>query len=382
MLDRNKSISPETVRLQAILDSAVDAIITIDEQGVIESVNPATKTLFQYSVEELIGENVSRLMPSPFREQHPSYLTNYLQSGVPKIIGFGREVVGQRKDGTTFPIHLGVSEITFDGRRIFTGIVRDITDLKEAEKKLEELNSQLEERVRRRTEQLREMQAELVAKEKLATLGQVSGGIAHEIRNPLSAVKSSAYYLLNAKTPSEDKMREHLQRIDRQVTLIDNAITALSDVAKLPDPTVAPVVARAILMDVVGEISMPAKISVALDMPDNLAPMLADENQIPIVFRNLLRNARDAMPNGGVIKVAARQVGDRIIVSVHDTGSGIASRDLARIMEPLYSTKVRGMGLGLAICKAIVEKNGGLLAIQSEVGQGSTFTVELPAGTN
>ena len=380
MPDKDQSLSPEHLKLQAVLENAVDAIITIDERGIIESANPATETIFQYSVDELLGQNVNILMTFPDRELHDEYLANYLSSGIRKIIGIGREVIGRRKDGATFPLHLAVSEITFDGRRIFTGIVRDISDLKEAERKLAELNDELEQRVRRRTEQLHETQAELVNKEKLATLGQVSGGIAHEIRNPLNAVKTSAYYLLNAKSVSENKKKEHLERIDRQVTLIDNVITALSEVAKLPDPSVVPVPAREILDDVINQVSLPPEVTVDVRIPDDVAAVLADRNQIPIVFKNLLRNARDAMPNGGTITISAHRNGNHLAIAVSDTGVGIAEDDLARILEPLYSTKARGMGLGLAICKAIVEKNGGRLKIASQLGKGSEFTVELRLG--
>lgn len=369
--------SPEHLKLQAILDNAVDAIITIDERGTIESVNEATKTLFQYDTAELIGRNVKVLMPSPFQDEHDTYLRNYLTSGERKIIGIGREVSGKRKDGTIFPMHLAVSEIVFEGRRVFTGIVRDISDLKEAERKLEELNEQLEERVRRRTAQLRDAQAELVAKEKLATLGQVSGGIAHEIRNPLNAVKTSAYYLLRAKDAPETKKIEHLNRIDRQVTVIDNVITALSDVAKLPDPSPVQISPRAILQQAIRDVSMPNTISVELDVPEETSDLLVDEYQIPIVFRNLLRNARDAMPDGGTIRVSAESLGDRVAIHIDDTGVGISAEVMDRILEPLYSTKARGMGLGLAICKAIVDKNSGALKFSSELGKGSRFTVEL-----
>lgn len=382
MPDKKSKLSPEHVKLQAILENAVDAIITIDEHGIIESVNPATKSLFDYTADELLGKNVAMLMPSPYQESHDEYLKNYIDSGVPKIIGIGREVVGKRKDGSMFPIHLAVSEVCFDGRRMFTGIVRDISDLKEAERKLENLNEKLEERVRLRSQELFEAQEELVAKEKLAALGQISGGIAHEIRNPLHAVRTSAYYLLNAESASEAKKKEHLARIDRQVVLIDNVIKALTDVANLPEPELTTVPAAAILTQVVDEVVMPEGIRVQLQISEEDAQVLVDQNQIPIVFRNLLRNARDAMPKGGTLTIAVHREGDKVAISVSDTGVGIAEADLKQILKPLYSTKQRGMGLGLAICKAIVEKNGGRLLIDSELGSGSKFTVELDANAN
>ena len=191
----------QTAVLAAILDNAVDAIINITPQGIIDSVNPAAVKMFGFSSEEMIGNNIKMLMPNPYRDEHDGYLANYHAGGPRKIIGVGREVVGQRKDGSTFPMHLAVSEIKIDDTHLYTGIVRDISDLKRAEQELAAANEQLEDRVKQRTTELRETQADLVRAEKFATLGKVSGGIAHEIRNPLNAVKTSAYYLLNAKSP-------------------------------------------------------------------------------------------------------------------------------------------------------------------------------------
>lgn len=366
-------------RLGAILNNAVDAIITIDERGLIESANPATQTLFGYTVSDLVGESVRMLMPSPYQEEHDGYLQSYLKTGQRKIIGIGREVIGLRKDGETFPMHLAVSEFHDEGRRLFTGIVRDISDLKAAERKLTQLNEELEGRVRDRTRELREAQAELVQQEKLATLGQVSGGIAHEIRNPLNAVKTSVYYLLNAQNPSEEKTAEHLDRIDRQVTMIDNVVTALSDVAKLPEPNLRPLSINSQLREVVRTTSLPSTIEVTWDLPDDLPDVIVDENQIPIVFRNLVRNARDAMEEGGKLLVGAVVAAGTVNVFVEDTGVGIRPEHLERIMEPLFSTKARGMGLGLAISRTIVKKNRGELRVESEVGKGSKFTVVLNA---
>lgn len=370
-------LKEQQVHLQAILDNAVDAIITITDRGIVESVNPATVELFGYSAGEIVGENIKMLMPMPYSHEHDGYLENYLKSGKKKIIGIGREVVGQRKDGTTFPMHLGVSEVRVGNRVRFTGMIRDITELKEAEQKLEKINEQLEERVRLRTAELHEAQATLLQKEKLATLGQVSGGIAHEIRNPLNAVKTSTFYLLHAKDPKPEKLREHLNRIDRQVTMIDSVVTALSDVAKLPDPKFEPASIGSVLIKVLKETSLPESIEVELELPDDLPSVLIDEHQIPIVFRNLVRNARDAMPDGGKLSVSAVACDDKVIVHVKDTGIGIAPENLTRITEPLFSTKARGMGLGLSISRTILEKNQGQLKVESELGKGTEFKIEL-----
>ncbi|MFN3191978.1 MAG: two-component system sensor histidine kinase NtrB [Aureliella sp.] len=364
--------------LEAILDGAVDAIITIDANGMIEVANPAAERLFGYSLDEMVGQNVKMLMPSPYREQHDGYLNKYHQTREAKIIGIGREVVGQRKDGTTFPMHLAVSEVATSDRKMFTGIVRDISDLKEAENSLRELNEELEQRVQQRTSELRDAQDELVRKEKLATLGQVSGGIAHEIRNPLNAVKTSAYYLLHARNPSDQKRKEHLERIDRQVTLIDNVVTALTDVAKMPTPNRVETDLKVLVQDAVGVVALPDAIELEVLEPEKQVQVQVDANQIPIVVRNLIRNARDAMPEGGKLTISVNDSDASSSFSVSDTGTGIPDDILAKLTEPMFTTKARGMGLGLAISKAIIGRNGGQLKIESQVGQGSTFTVLFP----
>jgi two-component system sensor kinase FixL len=492
--------------LEAIHDSAVDAIITINHRGLIETINPSTETLFGYTESELIGQNIKMLMPEPYHGEHDEYLQRYLQTGDAKIIGIGREVVARKKDGSAFPIHLAVSEVRLEGRMVFAGFVRDLTQSKMMEEQrrtlgriiedsrnevyvfdaeslkfiqvnrgarenlgysmdeltqltpldlhpadtlerfheevLRQLNEgqsdainfttihrrkdgstydvdayfqkatylnrpayvaiilditerlkqqrviehhqrsmqqELERQVKLRTEELREAQAELIRSEKYSTLGKVAGGIAHEIRNPLNAVKTSAYYLLNAKNPPQPKVTEHLERIDRQVTAIDNVITALSDVAKMPQANLIPIAMGPLLHSVVGSTNLPSNVRTEFNFPDGLPKVLADDHQIVIAFRNLIRNARDAMPDGGLITIGAAIDDEMIVFSITDNGVGISKENLGRILEPLFTTKARGMGLGLAITSAIVEKNGGKLSVESELGKGSTFRISLKA---
>ncbi len=364
--------------LSAILTTAVDAIIVIDTSGIIQSTNPATSRLFGYTTQEMLGNNVKLLMPSPYHTEHDGYLESFHTTGRAKIIGIGREVTGKRKDDTTFPMHLAVSEVKLGDTKLFAGIVRDISDLKAAQQKLTEVNELLEQRVRQRTDELQAAQADLVKAEKLSTLGQVSGGIAHEIRNPLNAIRTSAYYLRNARSLSPEKMTEHLERIDRQVSLVDSVITALSDIARLPEPRVESSDINVLIRQVLGTVSIPDNITIKNELAPTLPTVTIDPNQIAIVFRNLLRNARDAMPDGGLIRLASQQRAEAIIIEVIDNGVGIESDDLRRITEPLFTTKARGMGLGLAISAAIIDKNRGRLEVESEVGVGTTFALHLP----
>jgi len=489
--------------LEAIHNDAVDAIITIDEKATISSVNPATEVMFEYTAKEMIGENIKMLMPNPYRDAHDGYMSNYLETGERKIIGIGREVVGKKSDGTTFPIHLAVSEIKVGDERMFAGVIRnlsdfkqmeeqktslgrivedslnevfvfdaetflfdqinrgarenlgytleelqkmtpinikpkfttesfrelvkplvdgsvnklefetihqrkdgstynveihlqkniyidrpvfvaiilDITRRKEAELKIEtqrqQMQKNLEHLVETRTAELRDAQAELVRNERFATLGKVSGGIAHEIRNPLNAVKTSAYFLLNAKNIDEFKIREHLERIDRQVSMIDNVVTALADVAKLPEAKLQPLDLTKVLRGAVNSVGLPSNIKLVYEFEDEIYKVLVDENQILIAFKNLIRNARDAMPDGGTITLTAETKEKTIAFQVADTGIGIAPDHMKRILEPLFTTKARGMGLGLSITSAIVDKNQGSLHVESELGKGSRFTIEL-----
>jgi two-component system, NtrC family, sensor kinase len=226
-------------------------------------------------------------------------------------------------------------------------------------------------------------QAEYLARqqrsERLAAIGQVAGGVAHELRNPLNVIKTSVYFLLNARNASAEKKAEHLQRIERHVLLADSVITALSNFTRLPVPNLRAFCVQECLQEVLETNPLPETCQVTLAVPPSLPQVLADRDQLRIVFSNLVRNAREAMPQCGRLTISACQSGDAVEVAVADTGVGIAADHLGQIMEPLYSTKARGLGLGLAIARAILDKNGGTLHVQSEAGRGSTFTVRLAA---
>ena len=242
--------------------------------------------------------------------------------------------------------------------------------------------------------------------ERLVTLGKLAAGIAHELRNPLNAIRTSAYYLINATSPTPEKTHEHLQRIDRQVGLSDNVITALSRFARLPKPTLAPVELCHLVEQTLESNPLPESIELELNCPPDIPAISCDGDQLMIVLGNLIRNACDAMPDGGRLTIAgdllqgrgggqprhsvsssdgstpAHAAGSdeppaRFALSVTDTGIGISPDVLRRIMEPLFSTKVRGLGLGLALAQAIMERHGGELTVNSLPGHGTTFTMIL-----
>lgn len=220
--------------------------------------------------------------------------------------------------------------------------------------------------------------------DRLAAIGQIAGGVAHELRNPLNVIRTSVYYLLNARNPTPQKTSEHLHRIEQQVLLADGVITALSRFAKMPLPNLHNFEVLPLIQEILESQPVPQNVRVKVDSSITAPQALGDKEQLRIVVSNLIRNACEAMSaEGGDLTIAVHPGEDTIEISVTDTGTGISPEHLNRLTEPLYSTKARGLGLGLAMAKSILEKNNSSLHVTSELGKGSTFTVRLqaPAGT-
>lgn len=217
--------------------------------------------------------------------------------------------------------------------------------------------------------------------ERLVLIGQVAGGIAHELRNPLNVVKTSVYYLLNARNPSPEKTASHLDRIERQVVHAEEVIAALVRFAKMPLPDLRPIEVGDLVQSVVQTVERPANIRTVVSCPDGIRAV-ADKDQMQIVLENLVRNAYDAMPEGGELALTVEVRRPYVEIHVADTGVGIEADRLQRVMEPFYSTKTRGVGLGLAMAKALTEKNHGRIAVKSEAGKGTTFTIGLKSLLN
>ncbi len=217
--------------------------------------------------------------------------------------------------------------------------------------------------------------------ERFAGLGQIAGGVAHELRNPLNVIKTSVYFLKSAPDSTAEQKAEHLSRIERHVDLADGVITALTTFARMPTPQPQPLSVAACIRDVLNEMGVPDGIQVTMSGFDFLPPVAADAGQLQIVFSNLVRNASEAMSGDGRLTITARTAGTLVEVDVTDTGPGIPHDRLARIMEPFFTTKARGLGLGLAISRSILERNQGSLRVLSESGSGTTFVVGLPFAT-
>ena len=350
--------------LQSLLDNVLDGIITIDASGVIQSFNRPAEDIFGYAADEVIGQNISMMMPEPFRSEHDQYVSHYMKSGEAKIIGIGREVTGLRKDATTFPMDLAVSEFRLGGERMFTGIVRNITD----RKRLEE---------------------QLIQSSKLASLGELVGGIAHEINNPASIILMRAASLMReAKEegcPAD--ILDDIQVIQRQcekVAQITSGLLAFSRQSPF-DPREADT--NRTITNAIGLVEHVIKnrgIMCELDLDADLPIATIDTARVEQVMLNLFNNAMDAMPSGGVLRVSSEssQEGGRdvIRIRVSDTGEGVPRENLDRLFDPFFTTKEvgKGTGLGLAISYGIAKDHDGNLQVESQVGAGATFTLTLP----
>jgi len=358
--------------MRSIVDHVIDGIITIDEHGVVDSFNPAAEKLFGYPRAEVIGRNVKMLMPEPYHIEHDGYLANYRETGQAKIIGIGREVVGRRKDGSTFPMDLAVSEFHAGSRRLFTGIVRDITDRK-----------QLEHESRQRLNELAE--ADRQKNEFLAMLG-------HELRNPLAPMRN-ALHLMKMPGANSERIGQARDVLERQLQYLVRMVDDLLDVSRIvrgqielrrEAVDVAVAIARAVetaqpMIDAKGH-------ELSVSVPDQPVWVESDPIRMAQVIANLLTNAAKYTDQAGRISVCAAREGEEVVVRVRDTGVGIAPELQSRIFELFVQgdrsldRSQSGLGIGLTLVKRLIEMHGGSVAVASQgAGQGSEFTVRLPA---
>jgi two-component system sensor kinase FixL len=364
-------LADSEVRLQAILKTAVDGIITIDERGIIESANAATERIFGYSGDELVGSNISLLMPQPHRDQHDQFIARYLQTGQAKIIGIGREVEGQRKDGTIFPIDLAVSEIKLDGCRLFTGVVRDISARRLAE------------------EEARRRRDELAHAARLSTIGELTSGIAHEVNQPLTAMVSfgeACLRMLRSGSGDARKLEDALQQIVDQGQRAGQIIRHLRRLARKSDNERVEVDISRLVRDVIELTSNEIRaneIALSLLLDEQLPTVMCDRVQIEQVVLNLIRNAMDALEDAPShrreLTVHTRaDSGNYVLLTVEDTGRGFDADKNEQIFETFFTTKAEGLGIGLSISRSIVEDHGGRLWATPRPGGGSIFYVSIP----
>ncbi|HLN32235.1 MAG TPA: PAS domain S-box protein [Gemmataceae bacterium] len=384
------ALATSEARMHAFLEAAVDGIISIDERGVMQTINPAAERLFGYAAEEVIGQNIKVLMPSPYREDHDGFLARYLATGEKKIIGIGREVVGLRKDGTTFPMDLSVAEARLGEERIFLGIIRDVTERKRAEAALRQSHEELEKLVaelRAKNEEVRTMTQQLWQAAKLASVGELAASIAHELNNPLATVRLRVESVL-ARTPTDDPRRRALEIVEQEAKRMGELVANLLQFSRRGD-------GHASTMDIRQELTKAVElihhhlrkrlITVVQEFAPQTPTIYADRQKLRQVFLNLLTNAGDAMPEGGTLTLRSAPVTQHngmptVAIEFADTGVGIPAENLERIMEPFFTTKEegKGTGLGLAICRRVVQEHHGTIQIDSKAGEGTTVRIVLP----
>lgn len=393
------------VRQHAILQTAVDGIITIDERGIIESFNPAAERLFGYTAEEAIGQNISMLMPSPDREEHDSYLARYLQTGEPHIIGIGREVRARRRDGTAFPIALAVSEMHLDGRRMFTGIVHDLTARVQAEEALRHARDELELRVQERTAELAATNEEvrrfayIVSHDLRAPLINLKG-FASELRTacdvlqavlPMSLPHLEASQRAEVTRTLDQDIPEALGFIDTSVTRMDHLIRAILHLSRLGrrDLHYAPLDMLALVQGTVQTLTHQIAQRQVQVTVEPLPTVIADRTALEQIMGNLLANALAYLAPGrpGEIIITAERRPEATVFHVRDNGRGIAVEDIPKVFEPFRrvgTQDVPGEGMGLAYVQMLVRRHGGDIQCHSTLGVGTTFTFtiahQLPGG--
>jgi two-component system sensor kinase FixL len=340
-------------RWRAIIDSAVDGIVVIDTRGLIEAFNPAAERMFGFSEAEVIGQNVNILMPAPYRDEHDGYIARYIETGEQRIIGIGREVSGRKQDGTVFPVHLSVGEFIVDNQRHFTGILHDLS-----------ARAELEEQLRERTA--------------LARLGEMAAVIAHEVKNPLTAVRG-AIQVIGGRLPAESKDAPIIREIIARLDALNDLLKDLLLFARTPQPKLAPVRIGEILGMVTDLLSSdPAFARVRIDVTGDAPPVMADAELLKIVFQNLFINAAQAMQGDGHIR-ASIAVHDRTQhIEIADTGPGIPPDVRRSLFRPFYTTKARGTGLGLSTAKRLIELHQGRIAVACPPTGGTTINISIP----
>jgi two-component system sensor kinase FixL len=356
--------------LRSILETVPDAIIVIDERALIEEFSPAAERLFGHTAAEVRGRNVSMLMPSPYRERHDAYIRSYLTTGVRRIIGIGRIVVGLRKNGSTFPMELAVGEARVGPRRVFTGFVRDLTERQQTEKRLQDI------------------QAELLHVSRLSAMGQMASALAHELNQPLTAILNyvrAARRLLEMEGGASPKALETMDKAVAQTSRAGQIIRRLRDFVEKGQSQRAPdnlnkTIEEAAALALVG--AKEANVKVTLELSPALPEVLIDRIQIQQVLLNLIRNSVEAMVMNDRRELVIRSalLDGQAEVAVSDTGTGLSDAVVAQLFQPFVTTKPQGMGLGLSISRSIIDAHGGRIWAEPNEGGGVAFRFTVPAG--
>jgi two-component system sensor kinase FixL len=346
-------------RWRAIIDAAVDGIIVIDARGGIEFVNAAAERMFGYREAELIGQNVSMLMPEPDHSRHDGYLAHHLRTGERKVIGIGRSVTARRRDGHSIPVHLSVGEFEIDGEKHFTGILHDLSSRAELEGRLREATA-------------------------LARLGEMAAVIAHEVRNPLAAVRG-AVQVIGSRLPAASNDAAIIKEVIVRIDGLNDLIQDLLVFARPPAPKPSRSDLRSLIESIVTMMKRdPAYQDLAIEIAGQVPLAWVDDNLITIALQNLLMNAAQAQHGRGSIHILLQSEPDALRIEIRDRGPGIPAEIRADLFRPFKTTKARGTGLGMATAKRLTESQGGTIAVDCPKEGGTIVALTFPmapAGT-
>jgi len=373
-IDDRKRAEDELKRSEArhrvVVETASDAVISIDESGAIILANLATKRVFGYNPEELVGKPLTVLMPGAMRKLHETGFKQYLETGMRHLNWQGTEMTALRANGEEFPAEVSFGEMTSGKQKIFTGFIRDISEKKRSE------------------EELRNTQAELSRMMRVMTIGQLTASIAHEVSQPLSGIimnASTCFRMLKSDPPNIDGARETVQRTIRDGNRASEVITRLRTLFSKKQVEVEPLdlneAAREVIALLSGELQRNSVI-LKQEFSDRLPTVRGDRVQLQQVILNLFRNASDAMsriedrPRQMVVRTELE--GDRVRLSVQDSGVGFAPEVAEKMFETFYTTKPDGMGIGLSVSRSIIEANHGRLWATANDGPGATFAFSIP----
>jgi two-component system sensor kinase FixL len=368
--ERQAQSRERSALLQSVINTSPEAIVVIDDRGIVREFSPQGERMFGYAAREVVGRNVSMLMPQPYRDEHDGYLRRFFETGEKRIIGKIRELTARRKDGSTVPIELMVDEVFVNDMRLFTGFIRDVSLRKATE------------------EELRSLNAELIHAGRVAAMGEMASAIAHEINQPLTAIANyvaACRRLLERPDVPVDTIRDISAKVDGQITRTREIVRHFRSFVRKDQPQRSTedfnqLIRDALALGLVG--AQERGVETEIRLTPSIPALVVDAVQIQQVVLNLVRNAIDALqdvPDRRLVIATSWEDGDDDAeFSVHDSGPGLAPEIREKLFKPFMTTKPQGMGIGLSLCRSIVAAHEGRLWAESNDWGGTTFRFTLP----